>query len=71
MGRAHAKHTGADQDLGVSVVTHKDLSDVNRDIVIANATWVAHLSFQSGQPLALAREAWINAFDKAAEELEK
>lgn len=49
---------------------HKDLSDGWREDIEDNANWVArHLAYED-QSLALAREAWINAFDRAAEELD-
>ena len=48
----------------------KDLSDSDRRGLVQSAEcWVADLH-EDGQSLALARECWINAFDKAAEELE-
>ena len=49
---------------------HKDLSEDWRFIIEDAAAHGARYAFVSGQSLALAREAWINAFDKAAEELD-
>ena len=49
---------------------HKDLSDGWRQIVENAAETTANLTNIEGQSLALAREAWINAFDRAAEELD-
>ena len=49
---------------------HKDLNDEHRPRLEGMAEGVAHALHASGQSLALAREAWINAFDKAAAELE-
>ena len=49
---------------------HKDLSDTWRNAVEANARNDARVAYETGESLALAREAWINAFDKAAEELD-
>ena len=49
---------------------HKDLSDGYRDEIEQSARELAQRMFEQDESLALAREAWINAFDKAAEELE-
>ena len=49
---------------------HKDLRDDYRPSVEGTARGMAISLHAQGQSLALAREAWINAFDKAAEELE-
>lgn len=49
---------------------HKDLSDDCRIGTETFAKAQAEALFARGQSLALAREAWINAFDKAATELE-
>ncbi len=48
---------------------HKDLSDGWRRIVERAAGTTANLTNIEGQSLAIAREAWINAFDRAAEKL--
>ncbi len=51
-------------------MAHKDLSDEARSHIEWTArNWAMTLKAE-GQSLALAREAWINAFDKAASELE-
>ena len=49
---------------------HKDLSDELRLVVEALAEAKADSIHSRGQSLALARECWINAFDKAAAELD-
>ena len=49
---------------------HKDLSDEERECLVESAERTASSAFYSGESLALAREAWINAFDKAAAELD-
>ena len=51
-------------------MTHKDLSSEEREYVEATGTILARDLRRSGQSLALAREAWINAFDRAAEAME-
>ena len=48
---------------------HKDLSDDCRKGMETFAKAQAEALFERGQSLALARETWINAFDRAAEEL--
>ena len=48
---------------------HKDLDSKHRPRLEGMAEGVVHVLHASGQSLAIAREAWINAFDKAAEEL--
>ena len=48
----------------------KDLSEEHRPRLEGTARGMAISLHAQGQSLALAREAWINAFDKAAEELE-
>jgi hypothetical protein len=48
---------------------HKDLSDDWRSVVEAIARNDAQVAYETGESLALARECWINAFDKAAAEL--
>lgn len=50
---------------------HKDLSDAMRVTVEAWAEAEAEGIHSHGQSLALARECWINAFDKAAAELDR
>lgn len=47
----------------------KDLSDEWRDEIAGRAKLDARALSNAGQSLALAREAWLNAFDKAAEDL--
>ena len=49
---------------------HKDLSDSLRPRVEGLADGMAQSLHAQGQSLAIAREAWINAFDKAAAELD-
>lgn len=49
---------------------HKDLSDEWRGQIERAASHDARTLMRDGQSLALAREAWINAFDKAAQELD-
>ena len=49
---------------------HKDLDDSNRRWIDDIARSMALSLIREGQSLALAREAWINAFDKAAHELD-
>lgn len=49
---------------------HKDLSDEWREIVRLRAEMAATNLNEAGQSLAIAREAWVNAFDKAASELD-
>ena len=49
---------------------HKDLSDDWRDWLETQAMLLAVSAFHEGQSLAIAREAWLAAFDKAAEELD-
>lgn len=49
---------------------HKDLSDHDRAAAECLAEAFAADLHDNGQSLAIAREAWINAFDKAAEELD-
>ena len=51
-------------------MAHKDLSDRWRIEVQECAFDMAAELNDFGQSLALAREAWINAFDRAAEELD-
>ena len=51
-------------------MAHKDLSDDLREFFELQADVMARHASTEGQSLALAREAWINAFDKAASELE-
>lgn len=46
---------------------HKDLSDDDRHWIEADAREVVRGVSGYNQSLALAREVWINAFDKAAE----
>ena len=50
-------------------MAHKDLQQWARDM-IEHDVGVMILSLGNDQSLALAREAWINAFDRAAEELD-
>ena len=50
---------------------HKDLSEDRRGAIYGSAFGWAGSLHAEGQSLALAREAWINAFDRAAEELDK
>lgn len=47
----------------------KDLSDEYRPRIEGMAQGMAISLHAQGQSLALTREAWINAFDRAAEEL--
>lgn len=49
---------------------HKDLSSLSRKAIEHEAKTLAKDLTLDSQSLALAREAWIAAFDKAAEELE-
>ena len=49
---------------------HKDLRHTARTVVEVSAHCLAQAIAKDGQSLALAREAWINAFDKAAAELD-
>jgi hypothetical protein len=49
---------------------HKDLDNAMRATVEAWAEAEADGIHSRGQSLALAREAWINAFDKSAEVLD-
>lgn len=49
---------------------NKDLNDAMRETVEAWAQADAEGIHAHGQSLSLAREAWINAFDKAASELD-
>ena len=49
---------------------HKDLSEEWRGDVNCWARDLAGWLTQGGQSLAIAREAWLAAFDKAAEELD-
>lgn len=49
---------------------HKDLDDSNRSWIDDIARSMALSLVREGESLDLAREAWINAFDKAAEELD-
>ena len=49
---------------------HKDLSDTYREQLKDDARATVIWMHSRKQSLALAREAWINAFDKAAEELD-
>ena len=49
---------------------HKDLSDDWRGNMETSASVASQMLKTYGQSLALAREAWINAFDKAAAELD-
>jgi len=49
---------------------HKDLSDTARASIEHGARGIVDALLQTGQSLGLAREAWINAFDKAAAELD-
>jgi hypothetical protein len=49
---------------------HKDLSDGYRDDIEQAARELAQRMFEQGESLAIAREAMINAFDRAAEELD-
>ena len=51
-------------------MTHKDLSDGMRQRFETGAAYGAQVAYERGESLALARECWINAFDKAAEEME-
>ena len=51
-------------------MAHKDLSEAWRGQIERAAEHDARTLTRDGQSLALAREAWISAFDKAAEELE-
>jgi hypothetical protein len=55
---------------GKDKAMHKDLSDDARATVEAWAYAEADGIHSRGQSLALAREAWINAFDKSAEVLD-
>lgn len=49
---------------------HKDLSEATRSHIVYTAeNWAKALRFD-GESLALAREAWIEAFDRMAEELD-
>lgn len=50
---------------------HKDLNDQWRALVEDEAEYMATDITDFGQSLALARECWINAFDKAAAELDR
>ena len=49
---------------------HKDLSGKEREHLEANARVEARWMQDHNQSLAIAREAWINAFDAAAKELD-
>lgn len=49
---------------------HKDLSDHWRTVIECAAEHCANFTSIEGQSLAIAREAWINAFDRSAEELD-
>ena len=51
-------------------MAHKDLSDEWRKDAEGWARNLAGRLTQDGQSLAIAREAWLAAFDKAAEELD-
>lgn len=50
-------------------MAHKNLDHEHRPRLEGMAEGVVHVLHASGQSLALAREAWLNAFDKAAAEL--
>ena len=49
---------------------HRDLSDEFRPVVEMQGKMLVWSMAQYGQSLALAREAWINAFDREAERLD-
>jgi hypothetical protein len=49
---------------------HKDLSDKGRSAIEDSAYAIVAGVFRAGQSLGIAREAMINAFDRAAEELD-
>lgn len=49
---------------------HKDLSDQMRDEVARNAGWLAVYVSNNQQSLAIAREAWIEVFDREAARLD-
>lgn len=49
---------------------HKDLSDKARDVVETAASGMAIMLSEAGQSMAIAREAFIDAFDKEASELD-
>ena len=49
---------------------HKDLSDTARASIEHGARGIVDALLQTGQSLGLSREALINAFDRAAEELD-
>ena len=51
-------------------MAHKDLSDYWREIVEADARNLVWMLGSRNGSRALGREAWINAFDRAAEEME-
>ena len=51
-------------------MTHNDLNTDFRLSLEASAIQWADALAEAGQSLAIAREAWINAFDKAADELD-
>ena len=48
----------------------KDLSDTARKAIEANARNDAAVLHETGESLAIGREAWINEFDRAAEKLD-
>lgn len=49
---------------------HKDLSDSFRAATVVGIGAIVGELHRQGQSLAIAREVMINAFDKAAEELD-
>jgi hypothetical protein len=49
---------------------HKDLDDTSRKMIEANARNDAKVMHETGQSLAIAREAWLNEFDRTAAELD-
>ena len=49
---------------------HKDLSEEWRGYIEGAVESLAEGLFEDGESLAIAREAWLAAFDKAAEELD-
>lgn len=51
-------------------MSHKDLSEDDREHLEYTARLWAQELFAEGQSLAIAREAWINAFDRTAAELD-
>jgi hypothetical protein len=50
---------------------HKDLSDKTRFDLTQSACDAADVVELKGESLALAREVWLNAFDRMAEELDE